>query len=216
MKTIKYEIKELKRNIFTIIVPDQYDLAMLFCKYQEYYESPNENFRGKYFSIWDYIEWYSKDHNDSFTYAADWGGFNIPFEIMKECYEYNSIPENIYDVYMNRIISRIEEIKVENTKSYVIGVNELDCETHEHETCHGLYYINEEYKQIADEITTKLDISLHDNLKQILLNVGYTDHVINDEIQAFMTTGGHPIFNDIENIKELQEIYQNQLKRFIS
>ena len=210
---IKYEIKELKRNIFTIIVPDTYHLAMLFCRCQEYYESPNENFRSKKFSIWDYIEWYSKNNNNSFSYAEDWGGFNIPFEIMKDCM-HNSDIENIYDVYMLEIIKYIEDKKDQNTKSYVIGVSELDGRTHEHETCHGLFYINEEYKKIANKITSTLDGSLYNNLKQILLDRGYTDSVIDDEIQAYLTTDGS-MFKDVDNIKDVKENYQKQLKHFL-
>lgn len=37
---IKYKIKEVKPNVFAVVVKDKYDRAMLFCRAQEYYESP--------------------------------------------------------------------------------------------------------------------------------------------------------------------------------
>ena len=77
---IDYKIEEVRPNVFAVIVKDHYHRAMLFCRVQEYYESPNPDFRGKNFSIWDYIEWYSREHNDVFTYTFDWGGFKIPLK----------------------------------------------------------------------------------------------------------------------------------------
>jgi len=38
---------------------DEYDLALHFLRAQEFYESPNEKFRGQPFNIWDYIKWHS-------------------------------------------------------------------------------------------------------------------------------------------------------------
>jgi len=71
---IDYSIEEVRPNVFAVIVKDHYHRAMLFCRVQEFYESPNPQFRGKNFSIWDYIEWYSREHRDVFTYTFDWGG----------------------------------------------------------------------------------------------------------------------------------------------
>jgi len=84
---VEYTIKEVKPKIYAVILPDDYHRPMLFCRVQEYYESPNPKFRGKSFDIWDYIEWYSRNHHDAFTYAFDWGGFNIPLEVAYNCYD---------------------------------------------------------------------------------------------------------------------------------
>ncbi len=84
---IDYKIEEVRPNVFAVIVKDHYHRAMLFCRVQEYYESPNPQFRGKNFSIWNFIEWYSRQKKDAFTYAFDWGGFNIPLKTAWDCYE---------------------------------------------------------------------------------------------------------------------------------
>ena len=74
-----YKIVEVRDRVFAVIMEDDYARPMTFLRVQEYYESPNPDFRGKHFNIWDYIEWYSREKKDVFTYAFDWGGFNIPY-----------------------------------------------------------------------------------------------------------------------------------------
>jgi len=100
---IEYKIEEVRPNVFAVIVKDHYHRAMLFCRVQEYYESPNPQFRGKNFSIWDYIEWYSREHRDVFTYTYDWGGFNIPLKTAYDCYEKLREHESPYDTEMETI-----------------------------------------------------------------------------------------------------------------
>ena len=212
---IQYEIKELRHNIFTVVVPDGYHRAMLFLRCQEFYESPNDEFRGKDFSIWDFIEWYSRDHNDKFTYAYDWCGFNIPFETMVSCIEGCKWLESPYDTQMEIILSEIDNMRDKTLKSYVIGVDTTNSSTYTHELCHGLYYINDEYKQIADELTQSLNRTDYNGFKKILLDMGYTDSVIDDEIQAFIMTNFGHFKKATNNIKELHEKYQAKLKRFL-
>ena len=103
---IKYKIKEVKPNVFAVIVKDNYDRAMLFCRAQEYYESPNKKFRGKDFSIWDYMKWYSSEYGRGFSYGVDWGGFNIPFDTMWKCYNECEM-ETPYDEVMWEILVNI-------------------------------------------------------------------------------------------------------------
>ena len=59
---IDYKITEVKPNVFAVIIPNQYDRAMTFCRVQEFYESPNSDFRGKHFSMWNYMKWYSEEY----------------------------------------------------------------------------------------------------------------------------------------------------------
>ena len=106
--TIKFKIKQVKPCVFMISVKDRYDRGMLFCRVQEYYESPNFKFRNKIFSIWDYIEWYSREYN-GFTYPFDWSGYNFPLEVAENCYELNKV-ENVYDEVFKEIINNIKSI----------------------------------------------------------------------------------------------------------
>jgi hypothetical protein len=205
---IEYSIEEVRPNVFAVIVKDHYHRAMLFMRVQEFYESPNPDFRGKDFNIWDYIEWYSREHRDVFTYTFDWGGFNIPLKTAWECYEgkdkapkkgYNgvrSLPDtwkSPYDEVMKDIVWSIEsrmfyKKNTRNWNAYIIGADSTESDTFEHEICHGLYATNKEYKQLVDEITETISTKDYLTFKNNLIKMGYTDGVINDEIQAYLST----------------------------
>lgn len=191
---IDYKIEEVKPNVFAVVVPDGYHRAMLFCRVQEFYESPNEDFRGKNFSIWDYIEWYSREHNNTFTYTSDWSGFNIPLKTAWDCYEKLREHESPYDTQMESIIRTIElrmfhKKSRRNWNAYIIGAANTEGNTFQHEICHGLYATNKEYKQLVDEITLTIPTKDYQSFRNNLIGMGYTDKVIDDEIQAYLAFG---------------------------
>ena len=190
---IDYKIEEVRPGVFAVIVKDHYHRAMLFCRVQEYYESPNPQFRGKNFSIWDYIEWYSREHRDVFTYTYDWGGFNIPLKTAWDCYEKLREHESPYDEVMESIIRTIElkmfyKKNTRNWNAYIIGADSTESDTFDHEICHGLYTTNKEYKELVDEITLGIPLEDYTKFRDNLLAMGYTDKVIDDEIQAYLST----------------------------
>ncbi len=220
---IEYKIEEVRPNVFAVIVKDHYHRAMLFCRVQEYYESPNPQFRGKNFSIWDYIEWYSREHRDVFTYTFDWGGFNIPLKTAWDCYEKLKEYETPYDKVMDDIIGTIE-LKMFNKKNtrnwngYIIGADSTESDTFEHEICHGLYATNKEYKLLVDEVTETISTKDYLTFKNNLIKMGYTDGVIDDEIQAYLSTNWeYPKFSkgvSKKLCKVLSKQYKQIFKRF--
>jgi hypothetical protein len=198
---IEYKIEEVEPNVYAVIVPDNYHRPMLFCRVQEFYESPNPKFRGKNFSMWDFIEWYSRQKRDAFTYAFDWGGFNIPLEVAWKCYEgKNGVRimsdgyKSPYDNVMTDIISDIQtrmfdKNKQRNLNAYIIGVADTEGWTFKHEVCHGLYYTNKKYRELVDEVTQTIPLKDYIKFKQNLIKMGYADSVVNDEIQAYLNFG---------------------------
>jgi hypothetical protein len=166
---------------------------MLFLRVQEYYESPNPEFRGKNFNIWDYIEWYSRRNNDVFTYTFDWGGFNIPLKTAWDCYEKLKENESPYDEVMDGIIRTIEmtmfnKKNTRNWNGYIIGAPSTDDDTFEHEVCHGLYATNKQYRELVDEVTIAIPPKEYKIFKNNLMKMGYNGIVIDDEIQAYLST----------------------------
>ena len=191
---IQYKIEEVEPNVYAVIIPDNYHKAMLFCRVQEFYESPNPKFRGKAFSIWDFIEWYSRQKKDAFTYAYDWGGFNIPLKTAWDCYDKLKEYETPYDEIMDNIIRTIEmkmfnKKNTRNWNAYIIGADSTESDTFEHEICHGLYATNKEYKALVDEITETIEWQDYLKFEGNLLDMGYTAAVIPDEIQAYLNFG---------------------------
>jgi hypothetical protein len=191
---IEYKIEEVEPNVYAVIVPDNYHRPMLFCRVQEFYESPNPKFRGKNFSIWEFIEWYSRQKRDAFTYAFDWSGFNVPLKTAWDCYEKLKEHESPYDKEMESIIGTIE-LKMFNKKNtrnwnaYIIGAADMGGWTFKHEICHGLYSTNKKYKELTDEVTDTIPLKDYMKFKSNLLKMGYTDGVVNDEIQAYLNFG---------------------------
>ncbi len=217
---IDYKIEEVRPNVFAVVVPDHYHRAMLFCRVQEYYESPNPQFRGKNFSIWDYIEWYSREHRDVFTYTFDWGGFNIPLKTAWDCYEKLREHESPYDEVMESIIRTIElkmfyKKNTRNWNAYIIGADSTESDTFDHEICHGLYATNKEYKLLVDEVTETISTKDYSTFKNNLIKMGYTDSVIDDEIQAYLSTNyEYTKFSKGVSKKKCKELYKQYKQIF--
>lgn len=191
MKVPEVKIEEVKPGIFGVFLDDEYHLPMLFCRVQEFYESDSEEFRGKKFSIWRYMERYSKSRSGSFSYPSDWSGFNIPFEILEQCYEIHGEDETPYDRVMRWIIQEIHKRKPNGSLAYVIGVGSIDEDETvlEHEICHGMYYIDPEYRAKTDSITEGLEDEHEKEFKKFrknLLSMGYHEGVVKDELQAYL------------------------------
>jgi hypothetical protein len=207
--SVNYRIKEVKPNIFAIIVKDKYDRAMLFCRVQEYYESPSPKFRGKQFSIWDYMKWYDKKNGCGFSYGADWSGFNIPIWVAKECYNHLNKLETPYDKVMDGIVQKLNS----HYTGYMIGAGNTRDETFRHEVCHALYHTDKNYKKQMDNLTEGLPKKYYDVFKKNLIEMGYASKVIKDEIQAYLQYGynenqfGKGV--DIRVRKEYSDIYKS-------
>jgi hypothetical protein len=214
---INYKIKEVKPNVFAVIIKDGYDRAMTFCRGQEYYESPNSKFRGKDFSIWDYMKWYNSEYHKGFSYGADWSGFNIPYDVVRKCYERCDM-ETPYDETMWDIVMDVERKMDMDTKAYIIGAANTNDSTFQHESCHGLYYTNKRYKELVDEITITIPVKDYITLRKNLTKMGYTDKVMNDEIQAYLAFGHDydPFMKGVsaELCNELHKQYINVFNNF--
>jgi hypothetical protein len=186
-------LKEIEKSIFAIIVPDRYDRAMLFCKPQEFYESPNPDFQGKYFSIWDYMKWYSITNKKGFTYPLDWSGFNIPLKVIASCYNKKNPYRNEtpYDKAMIEILNKISKSNPVNPTigGYLIGTDSLTSETFLHETKHAKFMVDPKYHESIQKILSTIRTK-HPKEYTILatniLAMGYSMSVVEDEIQAYL------------------------------
>jgi hypothetical protein len=209
---VKYQIKEVKPSIFAVVIKDKYDRAMTFCRAQEYYESPSPKFRGKQFSIWDYMKWYNERYGRGFSYGDDWSGFNIPIKVIRECYNGLNKYESPYDKIMGNIIHQLAVYH----EGYLIGCGDTKGDTFKHEVCHGLYYTDKEYKKRMDALTKGLPKKYYDTFKKNILEMGYAAKVVDDEIQAYLQYGyGQPDFGkgvDIDVRIEYSDLYQKQSK----
>lgn len=211
---VKGKVKEVKPFIYCVEVDDDYDRAMLFCRYQEFYESPYKRFRGKPFTWMEYMRFYKDAWKKRvFTYPEDWSGYNIPSNVVQRA---NSIfcKDTEYDTIMNDIYwycakDSTEKNNGEKHDWYLIGASSKDKGTTNHEIAHGLYYTNKEYKKNVTGLIKNIKPKHYEKLRKKLVKMGYVNDkkIIDDEIHAFMSTG---LYNGLDT-KELK-IYEKGFK----
>ncbi len=211
------ELIRLTDNIYFLKFKSEYDAAMCFLRYQEYYESTEPQFYRKSFTILDFMNWYSKNksYHNVFTYPNDWAGFNIPSYVLDhlEC----SIADfNMYDKFMYDIRNKIKtELINENKeeKFYLIGCSDLHDLIVKHELAHGLYYTNKEYFNAMQKLNDSIPLKIKNHLTSILSGMMYNQSVIMDEIQAYLSTG---LTDEMEvyGIKTYCKKYESVFKSF--
>jgi len=214
---IKYQLKEIYKRVFLVTIKDSYDLAMSFCRIQEYYESPFKQVRGKVFTMNELQRLYSKRFGDGvFTYPQDWKGFNIPGHVVDEFMSLNFTDwNNDYDKVMEDIHSEIKRgSKKASQPYYVIGCEPRDTETIKHELCHAVYYLDQEYRAKVNELINSLHRNLFASFREHLLNIGYSKNVIIDEINAYICVDSHQLTDSARkmNKKEKKNFTETQLK----
>lgn len=217
---VKGVVKLIKPNIYCVLVDDNYDRAMLFCRYQEFYESPYKKFRNKYFSWMEYMRHY-KDYwkKDTFTYPIDWSGYNIPSNILEKgvdtFYKQTEYDNVMNDIYFYCGINSQHKNNGTRCNWYLIGASSKDLKTLDHEIAHGLYFTNKNYKKDVIKLINDIKPTHYDKLKNKLIKMGYVDDkkIIDDEIQAFMSTG---LYNglDTKELKKYESKFISNFKKY--
>lgn len=221
-KLVKGEIIEIMPQVFGVSIKNDYDRAMLFCRYQEFYESPFKEIRGKYFSLEYYMRIYSKNRGkDIFTYPNDWSGYNIPSEIIEKAlnvFYYKNQPSE-YDRIMSDIYFSCENYPLRfnrpRSKWYLIGAEDFKSQTMDHEICHGLYYTNKKYKKTVRDLIDGIKRKDYKFFCKELIKMGYSPDkkILDDEIQAFLSTGLYHTFN-IPEIKKYSGDFVNNFREY--
>jgi hypothetical protein len=183
---VKYKLKQIYPSVYLCKIEDMYDLTMTFCRAQEFYESPFKQIRGKKICLLELMAIYSKRNGGSFTYTVDWAGFNLKGSTIEELYKLGIDDFNVYDSIVLDIHTKILE-EVGSSNYYLIGSNSDKC-TIAHELCHALYYLDKDYKKTVKNILKQLHKSVHNKIANVLYDLGYCKAVIDDEIQAYLST----------------------------
>lgn len=189
------QIKEIRQNIYLLTFPNQFEMTFTFFRMQEYYESPLKELNGKYFTLEKAIEKYAylklKDKKEeTFSYLTDWNGFNIPGEVFLNFYTLFLKKNDLLkreQVLFNLVHPLIKKLK-DKKKFYIIGSLEDNEEVIKHEVAHGFYSLNAEYKRKMNEIISDTHPMVKE-AKEHLLAIGYSEAVLDDEIQAYFSTG---------------------------
>ena len=200
------ELFEMYPKIFALVIKDDRLRARVFMRYQEFYESDSANFRGKGFKWSDFVKFYKeKTKNNIFTYHKDWAGYNIPCDSIESCIAL--IPDlNYYDLIMFSVIDTIRD-KVGSDNYYLIGIDQSNGEDPSliyHEVAHGLWFSSSIYKHKQANNIKRMDPNVRETLAQKISGMGYGENVIDDEIQAYLSTGVGDNMTRIKGIKQAQ------------
>ncbi len=183
---IKYTLNEIKPQVFLLDFDDRYDAGMSFLRFQEYYESPNPKFRGKSFTIFEFMKWYSQAYgNGTFSYPKDFCGFNIPGYIIADALNHMDERPNEYDHFMSKIDDDIGK-SVQNY--YLIGVSESNQKTIDHELAHAYFYLNSKYRKDMKKLVADLPAKTRDGIFAELKKMMYDKKFYIDECQAYLST----------------------------
>jgi hypothetical protein len=140
------------------------------------------------FTVFDFLQEQMNDDGE-IDYFSFWSGFNIPGHIITKWWTegatLDSTPKE--DELMRHIWDNVNM----SDRFYVIGAEEKDLTTMNHEIAHALYYLNREYTHkmgdLVQEFMTKYKED-YDSMVAELLRMGYNEDVIDDEIQAYLSS----------------------------
>ena len=185
-------------QILHVQFPNQYLLTSTMMRFQEFYESPNPKFRGKYFTHEQYMDWYAQDNKGNMSYFTDWSGFNIPGETLFDWWAYSQKISTKEDKLYRMVISNIDYDK----PFYLIATYKggkssiLD-----HEIMHALYYLKPDYRKAVNKLLAKYNLK---SFYKVLASYGYTSKVFKDEAQAYILTGLTPELAKIPKLLQLE------------
>jgi ribosomal protein S9 len=174
------------KNCLLLEFNTQKDLALAFCRVEEYYEGvPQLN--KKYTSFIDFIDFFMKD-DGSINYFNYWSGFNIPGNAFMEWSQQNMSDKTYWEL---ALINEVEKKLDLASPFYIIGGKKGEMNVIDHEIAHALYYMNESYKSEMEDLNYdffKKHRMQYSKMVKALKKMGYGENVIKDEVQAYMST----------------------------
>lgn len=195
------KVKKQPYNAVWVSADSQKELGETFIRFQEYYESPNKDFRNKIFTLGSVKHWYSIEYGGD-VYSDTWVGFNVPSSVL--------IPfrNGLFDPLTEYEKNLLDFLSYRNDNFYIIGAQNKS--TLRHELCHAMYGYLPKYRLEIDNFIQRNGHKFK-KIKKYILDKGYHKDVLNDEIQAYVTDSDDSyILNHLEPnlISGIYKIYQ--------
>lgn len=176
MSTIKIAKSKIAKGIYLLRFKTQYELAATFLRIQEHYES--SRFHGRIFSLEQFMDWYAERYGN-FTYYQDWAGFNVPSTALPPFYEGKFDPLSEKEKQLLRLFKDLQQ-----ERFYVIGIYDSGAKgSLTHELAHALFFIDDSYRKAVHKALRGYNTT---KLARQIAEAGYANHVIPDEIQAYI------------------------------
>jgi hypothetical protein len=117
------------------------------------------------------------------------------------------IPDlNFYDLIMFSIVDTVKAL-VGNDNYYLIGIDQStgdDPSLIFHEVAHGLWFSSSSYKSKQFANIENMNQSVRNQVAKKITGMGYAEKVVDDEIQAYLSTGIGDNMKRIKDIKQAQ------------
>jgi len=181
-----FKAKKPIKNCLLLEFNTQKDLALAFCRVEEYYEG-NPKVNGKYLSFVDFIDAFMTD-DGKLDYFHYWTGFNIPGNIYMEWSQKNMSDKTYWELALADAVTKKLDLE---KPFYIIGGKKGDMNVIDHEIAHALYYMNPDYMCEMEELNYEFYKSYRMQFSKLvkkLKKMGYGNNVVRDEIQAYMST----------------------------
>lgn len=165
------------------------DLTLSMTRCQEFFENSNERIRGKPFTFYDLIN-SQMDDNGNISYYSYFDGFNFSSETYYDWVDSIRDPSGHPDFTQHEYELHLQlDIRGTRDNFYIIGCLD-DNSALDHELAHAMYYLDECYMIKMDQFTARFysHCTEYRSMVRALTVLGYADHVLDDEIQAYMST----------------------------
>ena len=176
-------------GVVHLVYPNQLTLGRAFMRMQEFYESPFDQFRGRHFTRDEFKKVYAKSKGTGtgwgeFSYCDDWAGFNVPGNIANKF-----IRMFQPDHSEVALVDLIKKHRKPHGEYYVIGTFAGDdSNTISHELSHAFWYLYPDFKEMGQELVDGLSRRFYRKAKNAILETGYCEEVVDDEIMAYLGT----------------------------
>ena len=171
------KIKKQPYNSVWVSADSQKELGETFIRFQEHYESNNQQLKNKIFTIGQLKQWYSETYGYD-GYAEHWSGFNLPSVALKP------FRSGLFDPLTPYEQNLLDAVKYRQDDFYIIGAQNKS--VLRHELSHSLYAYSEKYRNEINSYIKKYNAGFK-TIKKHILDMGYCTDVLNDEIQAYVT-----------------------------
>lgn len=213
------KVTKLSNKQLLIEFPTRKEMNLTCFRMSEFSEGYEE--LRQYYTPDVFIDKWS-DEDGKITYWEYWQGHNIT---KKKIIEFSDVFSHGYyttslfgkqpdlvqirDINLHlskreiEVIFLLHQIDIDG---YVIFIEEGDLITLRHELSHSYYFLYDTYKQRANAILNTLGDDISNRIKKGLIDMKYSEDVLQDEMQAYLTAYDQEEFQELfPNIK-LSEI----------
>lgn len=182
-------LTKLNDNIYLFTSETFKELTLSFFRVQEYYESQNPKLYGKKFDTFKFLKETMNDDGE-IDYFSFWAGFNIPGNTFNKFR--GSYKEKQFTSYERKMFSQLKDAGIEYTKPfYIIGSIADDKSVIDHEIAHALFHVDSRFYGDMTDLNIKFKFyhpEIFEVLQKQFLRMGYSEKVLDDETQAYMST----------------------------